>query len=124
MNRERQHPPETWAWNGESWSKIAELGPGSRARHRLAFHEPTGEVVLYGGNVPHGGQGFNVVGDTWTWDGAKWTKREPAHTPGPRFMHAMAYHAPSKGVMLYGGVFNERNADDAWIWDGKDWSKL
>ena len=39
-------------------------------------------------------------------------------------MHAMAYDAAAKQVVLYGGKENETVADDAWTWDGENWSQL
>src|SRR3712207_1186330 len=38
--QDRQRSPDTWAWNGASWQKLAEGGPAPRSRTRMAFHEP------------------------------------------------------------------------------------
>jgi hypothetical protein len=90
----------------------------------MAFHEPSGEIVLYGGDIPHTGRGFKVVGDTWTWNGKEWTERKPRNSPGERFMHAMVYDADAKRVILYGGVSEAKERDDAWAWDGETWSPM
>jgi hypothetical protein len=124
VNKERVRPSETWGWDGSQWRKLAEGGPAPRGRARMAFHEPTGEMVLYGGDVPHSGRGFKVAEDTWTFDGSKWTERKPKTSPGPRFMHAMAYWPHAKKVVLYGGAQGPAERDDAWAWDGENWSKM
>ena len=122
ISQDRKERTETWGWDGTRWKTLADSGPGPRSRCRMAFHEPTGEMVLYGGNVPHSGNGFKLIGDTWVWNGKEWIERTPKDTPGPRFMHAMAYLADSKRVVLYGGVRNAQERDDAWGWDGQNWS--
>lgn len=124
IGQDRKQRPETWGWDGVAWRALAEDGPALRSRVRMAFHEPSGEMVLYGGNVPHSGSGFRVVGDTWVWNGKEWSERKPRDTPGPRFMHAMAYHAEAKRVILYGGLQDAKDRDDAWAWDGENWSRL
>jgi hypothetical protein len=124
ISKDRRRTPETWGWDGKTWTKLAEDGPPRRARSRMAFHEPSGEMVLYGGDVPHEGPGFEVVGDTWVWNGRQWSERKPKDTPGPRFMQAMAYHAEMKRVILYGGKRNARGRDDAWTWDGENWAPM
>ena len=117
-SQNRQRPTDTWGWNGIAWEQLAQGGPAPRARCRMAFHEPSGEMVLYGGDVPHSGSGFKVAEDTWVWNGKAWSERKPRSTPGPRFMHAMAYQADMKRVILYGGVQGAKDSDDAWAWDG------
>jgi len=90
----------------------------------MAFHAPSGEVVLYGGDIPYSGIGFKIVGDTWVWNGRSWMEWKPRHLPGDRMMHAMAFDAGTGRVILYGGVFGARERDDAWQWDGDDWSPM
>jgi hypothetical protein len=123
VSPDRQRHGETWGWDGRSWTKLAEGGPAPRSRSRMAFHEPSSQMVLYGGDAPNSGRGFKVVGDTWVWDGKQWTEWKPRNSPGPRFMHAMAYAADLKRVVLYGGLQNAKDRDDVWEWDGEDWKQ-
>jgi hypothetical protein len=124
VSEDRQRGTGTWGWDGVAWRLLADGGPMPRARSRMAFHEPSGEVVLFGGDVPHSGRGFKIVGDTWIWNGKSWSERKPLHSPGDRMMHAMTYDADAKRVILYGGAFGAKERDDAWTWDGEDWSPL
>jgi hypothetical protein len=124
ISADRQRGAGTWGWDGTSWKLLAEGGPMPRARSRMAFHAPTGEVVLYGGDVPHSGSGFKIVGDTWVWNGQSWVERKPRHSPGDRMMHAMACDEEAGRVVLHGGRFGARDRDDTWIWDGEDWAPM
>lgn len=120
MSRDHQMTPATWGWNGTAWHKLADSGPGPRTHCRMAFHEPSGEMVLYGGELA-GSRAPS--GDTWVWNGSEWKERKPVNTPGPRILHAMAYHAERRQVILYGGA-SGATADDVWAWDGANWSRL
>jgi hypothetical protein len=68
-----------------------------------------GQVVLFGG---YGGSYF---GDTWTWDGADWTQRTPAHAPPPQYDMGLTYDSARGQVVLFSG--------DTWTWDGTDWTQ-
>lgn len=123
MSQDRSERPETWGWDATSWRKLAETGPAPRTHSRMAFHDPSGTMVLYGGDVATA-RGSQTMGDTWVWDGSTWSKRTPQDSPGPRLLHAMTYHADLKQVILYGGSPDARDSDDAWAWDGENWSRL
>jgi len=73
---------DTWTWDGVSWTQQDVSGP-SPARSSAAMATLNGTVVLFGGLR----EGSAVIpaaeatlSDTWTWDGAKWTKLD---VPGP-----------------------------------------
>jgi hypothetical protein len=63
--------------------------------------------------------------DTWTWDGARWTR---VATGGPRgrYAHAMVFDEKAGVVLLYGGAAAHRNAplSDMWRWDGTRWTEI
>jgi N-acetylneuraminic acid mutarotase len=81
-----------------------------------------------------GGQGYDdkgdaVFGDTWQWNGARWTQTTPSISPSARSGAATAtlngkivvfggmdLSQPSKG-----GSFNGKELDDTWVWDGANW---
>ena len=64
---------DTWRWDGREWRAAAtSASPPPRSEGHLAFDEARGVIVLFGG------EGVAVVptlGDTWEWDGSRWTKR-------------------------------------------------
>lgn len=116
---------DTWVWDGLVWQQVATEGPPPRARHRMAFDKAHGEVVLLGGSGVKTSEdpGFNVLADTWVWDGESWMQRE-AEGPGKKLMHAMTYDEMRQRVILYGGGDGESSQPDLWAWDGATWTNL
>src|SRR4029077_9656493 len=80
--------------------------PKARSGMGMAYDQTHGQVVLFAGRH------FN---DTWTWDGADWTKRAPAHSPSDRSFATIATDPVDGGILLFG--------PDTWTWDGTDWSQ-
>lgn len=116
-------PNDLWSWNGSAWSQLTQFaaGPSPRTAYSWAFDSARGKVVLFGGTVS-GGAGN---GETWEWDSAGWTQRNPANAPSARTEAAMAY--ANGQIVLYGGTVNGSGAGarfgDTWIWDGTDWTQ-
>ena len=72
--------------------------PSPRSGMGMAYDAARGQVALFGGCCGDAG-----LGDTWTWDGRRWTQRVPAHSPPPRAGLGMAYDAARGEVVLFGG---------------------
>ncbi len=64
--------PETWRWDGTSWSKLAGAQPDFRLNAAMAYDRDRDRVVLFGGEVA---QGVPDLADTWEFDGTAWTRR-------------------------------------------------
>ena len=73
---------------------------------------------LMGGQTPR-----EAYGDTWTWDGARWTRLE-VEGPEPRGFQAMAYDPAGQRVVLFGGRDGDQLHRDLWSWDGDRWQRL
>lgn len=71
--------------------------------------------MLFGG----AGGGGALLGDTWAFDGARWSQ-VPGAGPPPRQAHAMTNL--SAGVLLFGGEGGGGVLGDAWTFDGATWS--
>lgn len=115
---------DTWTWNGERWKKADASGPSPRFPGGFAYGGAGSRVVLCGGHVVDA-RGFRTLGDTWTWDGTRWTEvviAGPSARDGAR-----AAEDPRTGrVWLFGGVevgTATRPLADLWSWDGKAWTK-
>jgi N-acetylneuraminic acid mutarotase len=113
---------DTWSWNGARWSQLASSGPPARTGAVMA---PLGDqLVLFGGyGSPSPDALSQSLGDTWTWDGAQWTKRE---VPGPPPRDG-AVMAPLGGeLVLFGGMDRDGYTfyGDTWTWDGAAWTAL
>jgi hypothetical protein len=64
--------PQTWRWDGSTWTSLTGTQPLSRSNAALAFDRDRNRVVLYGGEV---GAGTPDLADTWEFDGTTWTRR-------------------------------------------------
>jgi hypothetical protein len=126
LGTDRSYMNDTWEWNGTRWHRVATGGPPVRARHRLAYDVRRRVVVLYGGTgerPPGQTTGFNVVSDTWEYDGRGWRSVGDAVGPGPRMGHAMTYDASVGETLLFGGSDGAKILDDLWSWNGRRWTR-
>lgn len=121
-------PPDTWAYNGVAWRRVATTGPAARYDHTLAADTEHDQIVLFGGIVVDAGGVARVNGETWLWDGTAW-KPGPAGPPARR-QAAMAYDPKRKRVVLFGGSIHTPKdlttcncLGDTWEWDGTAWSQ-
>jgi hypothetical protein len=118
-----QHRDDTWEWDGTRWTAITASGPAARARHRMTFDAARGVSLLFGGDTGNPSSGQWVLSDeTWTWNGSAWGKLQPARSPSPRMVHALAYDASRKRVVLFGGTTAQATVEETWEWDGLTWS--
>jgi hypothetical protein len=114
---------DTWSWNGFVWTQLfPATSPTGRTGATLAYDAPTGRLVLYGGTSP---TQFEVLSDTWTWDGTTWTQ-ETTTGPAGGLGALSAYFPPSHSVLLYAGVTGTRIPPYPylWSWNGSDWTML
>lgn len=117
---------ETWAWDGGTWRQAAN-GPAPPPRRfaAMAYDPIRDRIVLFGGDGG-GSQPLNPLGDTWEWDGSRWTGRSPPGAPTPRYGHSMAFDPDLGRVVLAGGFVRQRGGtvvgdDEVWSWDGSAW---
>ena len=61
---------DTWEWNGEFWTQMANSGPAARQDHALCFDSVRQTALLFGGLSEQN----SPLGDTWSWDGEGWTQ--------------------------------------------------
>jgi len=112
---------DTWSWNGAGWSRLSSSGPPARIGTVMA---PLGDaLVLFGGfGSPSPNALTQSLGDTWTWDGTRWTQRDVAGPP-PRDGAVMARLGDE--LVLFGGRDREGNTyyADTWTWDGATWTQ-
>ena len=73
---------DTWEWDGEHWTQVADTGPPGRLQAVMAYDVHRNQTVLFGGT--HG------KADTWGWDGRNWTQLADSGA-WPRVAFAMAY---------------------------------
>ncbi len=89
---------DTWEWDGEFWTQMADIGPAARQDHAMCFDSVRQTTLLFGGlsgqNTP--------LGDTWSWNGEDWTQLDDSG-PSARSGHAMVFDsARGHAVLLVG----------------------
>lgn len=101
-------------------------GPGPRNGYGLAWDAASGRTILFGGADERA-----VRGDTWAWDGSRWTEIS-REGPPRRTFPAMAYAPDEGGVILFGGnevLFGSEERPpgflaDTWALEGATWTRL
>ena len=110
---------DTWRLRGDAWTRMAGAGPSARAESAIAHDPRRGRTVLFGGyGLTAAGERIRL-GDTWEWDGRRWTRMSDTG-PSPRSGAAMAYDARIAAVVLFGGSGGPLG--DTWSWDGRRWA--
>lgn len=66
--------------------------------------------------------------ETWTFDGAQWTRRTPATTPTPGlWVFHLAYDPENQLAVFFCGETTRSPLTyprNTWVWNGTDWKKL
>jgi acetyl esterase/lipase len=114
-----------WTWANKGTAP-AGLTPRDFAAGASAINSSVTGAVLFGGMSGSTGTNVNsdqVLGDTWTWNGANSTWAQACTsctvTPPPAIGAAIAYHRANVEDLLYGG-YSDTGAPAApsttWIW--------
>lgn len=114
---------ETWFWNGTEWSRLPVSGfprPLPRTGAAMNFDPVTGTVILYGGQSQMG-----FMNDTWSFDGAFWTRLDSVGSTPPQLRDATLVRVDPHGLLLVGGTGPGGESPGAeWFWDGANWHRL
>ena len=113
---------DLWRGDGARWAQQHGVGPSpdARAEAALSFDQRRRRLVLFGGYRRVGGSSLRL-GDTWEWDGTRWTRMDVSG-PAARSGMAMAYDAHRGVTVLLGGSTGTASGE-TWEWDGTSWTK-
>jgi hypothetical protein len=117
-NGEMKRLSDTWEWDGNSWTKIAEGLPSPRSGAALVYDTKRKKVVLFGGGIKSGGGG-----ETWEFDSQGWREIQSAKTE-PRYNAAMAYDESRNKIVRFGGWDGSKRVSETWELDNQAWVKL
>jgi hypothetical protein len=102
------------------------IRPSARDDAAMAYDSADDSVILFGGLVIDS-EGLNALGDTWSWDGTRWTELHPTASPPALSGALLGYDPASAGLVLIGGDIStpegqleETNA--TWTWGGSGWT--
>jgi hypothetical protein len=99
---------DTWAFDGQAWSKIADGGPAGGIAVMSAVG--SGLVMLEGDG-------------TWRWDGSRWVHLSPAHFPGCGYFASIAPAGGEQALLVPAkSAFSGGPAAQMWLWSGSDWT--
>jgi hypothetical protein len=93
---------DTWEWDGNSWTLVAQSTLPGRAAAAMAYDSDCERVVLRGGLTNNGGV-LELLDDTWEWDGSGWAMATNVG-PGPRHSEAMIYESSRSRMFIFGGT--------------------
>lgn len=85
----------------------------------MAYDAARRMTVLFGGAHENNAQ---EDAETWAWDGYTWNHLTPAVSPPARSGASLAYHPPTKTLVLFGGGSAKGFLGDTWLWDGITWT--
>jgi hypothetical protein len=141
---------DTWAWNGTSWTQVADsadpgctstctASPPAVLGTQMAFDTATNQMVLFGGSSNYSGANLNDTwilsyhgGTTYTWAQvddsviANCTQNCTSSPPG-RNVAEMAYDPATAQLVVFGGEQTAGNANglnDTWTWNGSKWRQV
>ncbi|MCA8953162.1 MAG: hypothetical protein KDE27_26860 [Planctomycetes bacterium] len=112
--------PETWLWNGTTWSLVALNQYLARTEAIAAWDPAQSQVLLHGGD-----RDGSPLSDTWQWDGQAWTVLDSG-TPPPRTDYAAAHDERLDSVIVFGGRQScgaGRYFDETWEWKDGRWQQ-
>lgn len=113
---------ELWEWTGTTWQPIAASPlPPERAYGSVAVDAARGVCVLFSGSQPPDG---TALDDTWHFDGTTWTLANASSPLPDRINTPLAYHAPRRVDVVFGGSAGGTTFADTWQWDGTAWQQL
>jgi hypothetical protein len=116
---------DTWEWTSRGWSRSSPgTAPPARSGAALAFDAATGTDVLFSGEAgPTDSAEPQLLGDTWSWNGSRWTEVKPANRPTPRFGAVFGYMPAVAGPVLVSGSTASGVTADAWLWSAGSWTQ-
>ena len=100
---------DTWGWQGTTWEQLADMGPAPRSAHRMVYDSDRARIVLFGGGprkVDSKGAFLRMLGDTWEWDGTRWSQLQDMGPPA-RGYAGIAYDHDRRRVVLFEGLSND-----------------
>src|SRR5258706_3921514 len=121
---------DTWTWDGITWTQRhpARTPPGVGDRTPLPeamVYDSARKMILFIAPVHSSTSAADGTMETWTWNGAAWTRLTPAASPPPRDGYGLAYDAARSMVVLAGGLpVGSADPTTTWGWNGTTWSEL
>lgn len=115
-----------WFWDGKEWKEATrDNSPRGRALSTF-FYDPNSKRLIVFGGIGRKTTEDRIerYGDTFAFDGSKWTQLKPATSPSPRYGAFVEWDPVAKRIVMFGGKDeNEKYINEQWEWDGNTWIK-
>jgi hypothetical protein len=100
--------------------------PTARTQARMVYDRTSTNVILFGGESPNdsGTKTAYALDETWLWNGARWLRIFPSHSPGGRSAFAFVYDTNRNRALLFGGAAVKTELNDTWAFKNGDWTKI
>ncbi|MEO9138904.1 MAG: hypothetical protein ABI345_07525 [Jatrophihabitans sp.] len=109
-------PGTTLELQSGQWVPLKPTHQPAVAAETVAYDYASGQLLLLGDALG--------VQQTWSWDGADWT-RQPGSSPAFRTGSAFTYDNAQTHLVLFGGKDRGgQELGDTWVWDGHTWAQL
>jgi len=113
-------------FDGTTWNQTSRgsMSFSPRTSPALAFDRIRGVTVMFGGRGPSAP--FQLLQETWEWNGSVFVQRASATSPSPRFGAAMCWDPQLGESLLFGGRVDDSSPplQDTWAWNGTSWHQL
>ena len=112
------HSPETWTWNGTTWSQVASLNHPLWVQ-AMAWDENKQRLVMFGGSNPLLSPATAMLNEVHEWNGTSWLHSTvtSAAQPTGRGYVAIAFHPTTQTMVSFGGWFiNGTVSGETWTY--------
>ncbi|GAA3808526.1 hypothetical protein GCM10022403_048330 [Streptomyces coacervatus] len=92
---------DMWAWDGLTWTEVADTGPSPRVGAVWAGTGTT--LVLHGGRASSADAEGSALADTWQWMQGQWTQVQNLGPPSRAF-HGLVNDGLRQRLVLFGGT--------------------
>ncbi|WP_340075350.1 hypothetical protein [Leptobacterium sp. I13] len=115
---------DTWEFKNNEWRLVSEEGPSARNGAVMVYDKKNKNVLLFGGsNVNRDSRYGEGTGETWFWNGEKWSKYEMKQ-PYNVFNAAMAYDTHKKCMVRFGGWIGKTRINGTFLLKDNEWKEL
>jgi hypothetical protein len=114
---------DTWLWDGSNWIQSSVFtAPSTRSAASFVDLPASSTSLLFGGND---GTSGSALGDTWLWDGLRWTTSTVSPAPPARWDASIVYDSKRSLALLFGGrAANDQVRGDSWTWANSKWTAV
>jgi hypothetical protein len=107
---------ETWTFDAGGWHLLHPVTSPDVVAGWMTEDPVSGAIVLVGAASPP-----NRPIETWTWDGATWTKRGDLPFASQSLVGMAALPARGQLMLVTAPTIGPSTADDTWTWAGSSW---